>query len=79
MFAARRKGSRIARKIPSIREIYFDEREKMNAPVYLRDSLAPNRSIEGPAIIEQLDATTLIFPGQKAEIHVMRNIILEVS
>ena len=36
--------------------------------VYDRSSLRPGQRIEGPAIIEQLDSTTLIWPGEHARI-----------
>ncbi len=42
-------------------------------------SSAPARSSMDPAIIEQLDSTTVILPGQKAEIERYGNIIIEVN
>jgi N-methylhydantoinase A len=32
--------------------------------------------LRGPAIIEQMDSTTVIFPGQRAEIDEYRNILI---
>ena len=32
-------------------------------PIYRREALTPGQTLNGPAIIEQLDTTTLVFPG----------------
>ncbi|MCB1387620.1 MAG: hydantoinase/oxoprolinase family protein [Rhodobacteraceae bacterium] len=48
--------------------------EIMTAPVYFRDSLT--EPVEGPAIIEQLDTTTLVPPGWRATIAPGDNLIL---
>jgi N-methylhydantoinase A len=37
------------------------------AAVYERDGLAPGDAVQGPAIIEQSDTTTLVEPGWRAE------------
>lgn len=46
-------------------------------PVYARDALAPGNRIEGPAIIEQMDSTTLVLPGMTATVDAFENILLE--
>jgi N-methylhydantoinase A len=38
----------------------------------------PGQQITGPAIIEQLDSTTVIFPGQKARIDAFDNILISL-
>jgi N-methylhydantoinase A/oxoprolinase/acetone carboxylase beta subunit len=35
-------------------------------PIYRRDALAEGQIVAGPAIIEQADATTVVYPGQAA-------------
>ena len=35
-------------------------------PVYDRERLEPGHRLAGPAIVEQMDATTLLLPGQTA-------------
>ena len=37
-------------------------------PIYNRDKLGAGTVLPGPAIVQQLDATTLILPGQVAEV-----------
>ena len=42
--------------------------EYIETPVYRRDLLRRGNIIEGPAIIDQLDATTVLLPRQRAEV-----------
>ena len=57
--------------------IYFDGRSATPALVYERDGLAVGATIEGPAIIEQFDATTIVPPGWSGRVDERRNLILE--
>jgi len=41
-----------------------------------RESLAPGAAVAGPAIIEQADTTIVVYPGQRAEIDHMNNLVL---
>jgi N-methylhydantoinase A len=59
------------------RPVHFDRRPVI-AGVYDRSDLAPGHRIAGPAIIEQLDATTVLLPGDVAEIDQFLNINVEV-
>lgn len=54
---------------PKMRQILFDGTKGVEAPVVMRSALAPDAAINGPAIIEQPDTTTLIPPGWRAETH----------
>ena len=36
-------------------------------------------TIVGPAVIEQLDSTTLLFPGDRATVDPHLNLIVEIS
>ncbi|MBT9292117.1 hydantoinase/oxoprolinase family protein [Hyphomicrobiaceae bacterium 22] len=46
-------------------------------PVYARERLAPGNRIEGPAIIEQMDTTTVVLPGMTARVDAYETLILE--
>ena len=46
-------------------------------PLYQRSSLGPGHRIAGPAIVEQMDSTTLVLPGQSAEVDAWLNIVIE--
>ena len=40
----------------------------LDCPVYDRARLGPGRRLAGPAVIEQFDSTTLVYPGQALEV-----------
>lgn len=46
------------------------------APVYDRARLGHGAVVEGPAVLTQLDATTLLLPGQVAEVHRFGSLII---
>jgi N-methylhydantoinase A len=48
-------------------------------PVYDRSKLDAGNRIVGPAIVEQMDATTVILPGMTARVEPYLNLILEAS
>ncbi|CAN5851899.1 hydantoinase/oxoprolinase family protein [soil metagenome] len=48
-------------------------------PIYARDALRPGNRFAGPAIVEQMDATTLVPPGMTARVDAWLNLILEVG
>ena len=47
------------------RRVRFDD-DWHDTPVYWRDGLPAGAELQGPAIVEQLDATTVIEPGDRA-------------
>ena len=55
----------------------WSDQGPMTAPVYDRNRLGPGHVLKGPAIIEQMDATSLILPGQTATIDPFLNILIE--
>jgi len=62
------------------RPVFLGERDGgfVECPVYERSQLRPGNRAVGPAIIEQMDSTTVILPGQKAVVDQYRNIIIDV-
>jgi N-methylhydantoinase A len=62
----------------SQRQVYLNGHWR-KTPVYGRDLLRANHLLEGPAIVEQLDSTTVILPGQKAEIDAQGNILIAIE
>ena len=50
----------------------------METAIYQRDSLAAGSTFAGPAIVEQLDSTTVIHPGQRAEVDALGNLLIHV-
>jgi N-methylhydantoinase A len=51
----------------------------VSCPVYDRDRLRAGNRIVGPAVIEQMDATTLVLPGMMARVEPYLNLILEAG
>jgi N-methylhydantoinase A len=66
------------RALKSQRRVFFEEaRGFVDALIYEREKLESGNEIRGPAIIEELDSTTVVPPGQLARIDSFRNIIIE--
>jgi N-methylhydantoinase A len=50
---------------------------EVECPVYSRDSLRPGHHLAGPAIIEQMDTTTVVLPEMVGAVDKHLNLILE--
>jgi N-methylhydantoinase A len=62
------------------RPVYFDEwGEYRDAPVYERRHLRRDELIQGPAVVEQPDTTTVVYPGQDALVDPAGNLLLSVA
>jgi len=61
------------------RPVFFDPAAPVETPVYDRAALSAGTEIVGPAIIEQLDATTLVHPGDTARVDEALNILITVA
>lgn len=63
--------------LKDLRSIYFGkELGKLKCPVCERGKMSDGEELVGPAVIEDSITTTVIFPGQKAEIDAVGNIIM---
>ena len=57
------------------RRVHFDSSgAAVDTPVYVRADLPAGARLDGPAIIDQLDSTTLVPPGWRAEVDEWLNI-----
>jgi len=63
----------------SRRKVWFEAEKAEDTPVYDRATLMPGDTIAGPAVIEQLDSTTLLFPGDRATADPYLNLLVEIS
>jgi N-methylhydantoinase A len=59
------------------RRLHFGAATARDATIYERDRLGIGSSLDGPAVIEQFDATTVVPPGWSARVDTLRNLILE--
>jgi N-methylhydantoinase A len=63
----------------SSRKVWFAPDAAEDTPIYDRAALQPGDTITGPAVIEQLDATTLLFPGDRASVDPYLNLIVDIA
>ena len=61
-----------------VRPVWFNG-EWLRTPVYVRERLPLDAVVRGPAIIEQMDATTVLEPGDVARSDADGNILIEVG
>jgi N-methylhydantoinase A len=71
------RGANSENAIKSHRKTYFDG--WYDCPIYDRARLACGNRLRGPAVIEQMDSTTVVHPGQNAHIDRFGNIIIEIG
>ena len=58
-------------------EVYFPQsRGKVTCPVYIRSELKAGNLVDGPAIVEQYDSTTVINPGWRGRIDEWGSLVL---
>ena len=60
----------------SMRKVYCKDKGFVDAPVYNRDNISTGFNGEGPAIIEQMDTTIFVEPGDKFYTEKYGNIII---
>ncbi|RDV45265.1 hydantoinase/oxoprolinase family protein [Leifsonia sp. ku-ls] len=62
------------------RALYLDAEAGYTAsPVYDRARLRPGNVIAGPAVIEQMDTTTVLLPGDRCTVDDYRNLIIAIG
>jgi N-methylhydantoinase A len=60
------------------RRVWF-EQGWLDTPIYRRQHLAPGSCLDGPAVIEQLDTTIVVEPGNRAHTDDLGNLIIRVE
>ncbi len=60
------------------RPVYFEAHEPVEARIYDRAEMRPGQSITGPAVIEQMDTTTPVYPGDVAEMTPDGHLIIKI-
>ncbi len=61
------------------RPVHFPGTGSVDTAVYRRDVLRPGHVIDGPAIVEQLDATTVVAPGDRVTVHASGTLLMDVA
>src|SRR5215472_7839371 len=70
-----RAGMSLADALRETRRVRFDG-ETIECPVYQREKLDVGLRVAGPAVLDQLDCTTVICPGQVARVDEWKNLIV---
>jgi N-methylhydantoinase A len=60
------------------RAVGFDE-ERHDTPVFDRALLGPGATVDGPAVVEGPESTTVVQPGQRVSVDPDANLLVEVS
>ena len=61
------------------RQVLFSADGWIETPIFRRDSLGRDQTLHGPAVIDQLDATTVVFPGNRCIVDRWGNLVITVS
>jgi N-methylhydantoinase A len=59
------------------RPVIFVDRP-MQSPIYLRSGFKAGDRLDGPAVIEELGATILLYPGDRMEVNEFGHLVIEV-
>ncbi len=64
----------------SVRKAYFLEAGGLvDTSIFAREALSPGMEIAGPAIVEQEDTTTVVYPGHTASVDSFGNILMDIT
>ncbi len=69
---------RVGDAVTGSRRVYFDD-AWIDTPIYWRDHLPGDARIDGPAIIEQMDTTVLLEPGDHLQTDADGNLIIHIG
>ncbi len=58
-------GTGMSRAKKEVRPVIFDDFGTLNTTIYDRDSLPVDKVINGPAVVEEASASTVVFPDQQ--------------
>jgi N-methylhydantoinase A len=72
------EGLKLEDAIREVRPARFNGKT-VDCPVYQRERLDVGHCFSGPAIIDQLDCTSVIVPGQTAQVDEYKNIIVDTG
>jgi N-methylhydantoinase A len=75
----RASPTRQSAREPAVRRRVWFDGDWLDTPIVAREALHPGESIDGPAIVEQLDTTTVIEPGDSAVIDAHGNLIITLG
>ena len=65
--------------VKEVRPVIFEEAGTLDTKIYDRTKLSPGMEILGPAIIEEVSASSVVYPNMKASIDPYGDIIIETE
>ncbi len=74
-----KKSGDLAASVTAMRSVYFEHSGWLETPIYDRNTLPAEASLAGPAVVEEMSATTLILPRQSAWLDPAANLIVDIS
>ncbi len=77
--AAPQPRASLREALRSRRAVWFESEGWVDTPIYTREHLPAGAAFEGPAIVEQLDCTTVIEPGNAVHSDPIGNLIVTVA
>ena len=60
-----------------VRKVFFKD-EFVDTPIYSRDEMLPDAVLDGPAVIEEANSTSVVFPNQSVKIDGYGNLIISI-
>ena len=73
------RAPRAGRARPRRRRVFFTGHGWLDCPCVDRATLAPGAVLRGPAVVEQLDSTTVMRPGQRARVDRFGNLVIALG
>jgi N-methylhydantoinase A len=68
-------GGKLEDAVRERRRVRFDGAD-LDTPVYQRERLDVDATFKGPAVIDQFDCTTVVYPGQTVRVDEFKNLIV---
>ena len=65
--------------LKGMRDVDYDELGRQESRIYERERLGAGAEIEGPAVVEEPAASTVVFPGQALRVDEYGNLIVETE
>lgn len=61
---------------PTSRPVYFEDSGFVDCKIYRRETIASESPIQGPAIIEEISSTTVVYPQDNFRVDTLGNLII---
>ncbi|MDC0678203.1 hydantoinase/oxoprolinase family protein [Sorangium atrum] len=61
------------------RAVDFDELGILQSPLYERARLRPGMRVDGPAVVEEPAASTILFPGDRLTVHEQGSLLIDID